>query len=164
MANFLSNLLDRDNPIKKLQKEIEGMELKKQSLIASVQNEINRAKQLIDNTFYQIGSDVYKGRIDEENIDDKLAEHFNSIESFNTLIAEKESKIKEITSRYDEEIGMLNSHLAQTQQQGAAPGSYMAIPSNTGAESGPTCPGCGKPYTPGSDLFCMGCGKKLSKG
>jgi hypothetical protein len=163
MANFLGNLLDKDTPAKKLMREVEGMELKKQSLIASVQNEIQNARQKIDSELYQIGADVYGGHLNGVQVDDKLAAHFDAIASLESFIMERETKMRDIASRYDEEIGMLNSQLGIQPQ--AAPAGVFVPPMNQPAPSGGAmafCEKCGKPYTPGEDLFCMGCGAKLA--
>jgi hypothetical protein len=175
MANLFGNLLDRDNPAKKLQKEIEGMELKKQTLIAAVQGEIQTARRQKDSELYQIGVAVYDAHINGTAVEDTLAGHYNGIASLEKLIAEKETKMQEIASRYDEEIGMLNTQLGfSPQPQAAMPG--MPLPQaftpgpgvpfqqaqggSTGA--GAFCDKCGAPYTPGEDMFCAGCGNKLA--
>ena len=80
MANFLGDLLGKDNPVKKLQKEIEGMELRKQSLVSAVQSEIRSARQKVDNEFQQIGLKVYTSHKNNEQIDFNQTAHFDEIE------------------------------------------------------------------------------------
>ncbi|MCL2068668.1 MAG: hypothetical protein FWH00_02095, partial [Oscillospiraceae bacterium] len=112
MANFLDSLLDKDNPVRKLQKEIEGVEFKKQSLISAVQGEITAAKQKIDNEILQIGGNIYTRYINGTYTDSELAAHFAAIDAGNNTIKENESKIAEIAGRYDEELNLLKMNLA----------------------------------------------------
>ena len=158
MANFLGDLLGKDNPVKKLQKEIESMELRKQSLVSAVQNEIRSARQKIDNEFQQIGLKVYTSHKNNEQIDFSQTAHFGEIENLNNLIAEKEAKMNELAKRYDEEIGMLRAHLSTITPQSNAPKPWNASPGG----SNTVCVNCNNPYTPGVDLFCKGCGQSLA--
>ena len=158
MANIFDNLLGKNNDAKKLQKEIEGMELKKQSLISAVQNEIRSAQQKIDYEFQQIGLKIYTNYKDKEQINFNQTEHFGEIDDLSNLIAEKEAKMNDIVRRYDDEIGMLRTHLSTLMphvsnqvQQNVLSGNAQAV-----------CANCKKPYALGVDLFCMGCGQKLN--
>lgn len=164
MASLFSSLLDRDNPAKKLQKEIEGMEFKKHTLIAAVQSEVQIAQQKFDGELYQIGAIVYGCYVDSAEVGDKLMAHFDDIASQKSFIAEKEAKIREIASRYDEEIGMLNVQLGLLKSQASAIKSFSP-PANATVQGGnaeASCENCGKPYSVGEDMFCIGCGNKLA--
>jgi hypothetical protein len=140
------NKPDPNDPTIRLQEEVRGMELKKQTLISSVQNEINAATQKMDAIFLEIGKESYSAHCNGT----EFAPHnsFEAIKAQEQLIAEKQAKIKEISDRYDEELNMLRTHLSS------------AVPTSGGDTS---CGGCGKPYNPSVDAFCMGCGKKLSE-
>ena len=158
MANFLGDLLGKDNPVKKLQKEIESMELRKQSLVSAVQNEIHSARQKIDNEFQKIGLKVYTSHKNNEQIDFNQTAHFGEIESLNNLIAEKEAKMSDIAKRYDDEIGMLRAHLSTITPAANDPKSWNVSAGSSNA----VCANCKNPYTPGVDLFCKGCGQSLA--
>ena len=147
--SFLDNILKKDDAAKKLQKEIEGIEFKKQSLISSVQSEIQGTKQKIENEIYQIGLNIYTRYVNGEYTDDALDAQFKGIISLNEVITEREAKIKEIAGRYDEELGMLKSNLDLMHSQSAV------------VSGGAACSNCKNPYTPGKDTFCTGCGQKL---
>ena len=159
MANLLDNLLGKDNPVKKLQKEIEGMELRKQSLVSAIQNEIRAARQKIDDELRQIGLKVYTSHKNNEPIDLDQIANFGEIENLNNLVAEKEAKKNEIEKRYDEEIGMMRAHLS-TLTPNANDQRQQNLSSGVGGAR-VACPNCNAPYTPGVDLFCTGCGKSL---
>jgi len=158
MANFLGDLLGKDNPVKKLQKEIEGMELRKQSLVSAVQNEIRVARQKVDSEYQQIGLKVYTSHKNNEDINFSQTTHFGEIENLNNLIAEKEAKMNEMAKRYDEEIGMLRAHLSTIMPQPNAPKPWNALSGGSNA----VCANCKNPYTPGVDLFCKGCGQSFA--
>ena len=154
------------NPeIKRLQQEIESMQFKKQSLISTVQGEIQAAKQKISNVMFMIGQDVYASHINGVEIDDKLKAYFKEIETLNSLMAEKEEKITDIAKRYDDELSMLSVHLNSIQP----PPPPTNIPVQTApmhgnaqmAGAGAFCTNCGKPYIPGQNAFCIECGAKI---
>ena len=158
MANIFSNLLDRDNPAKKLQAEIDNTHFRKQSLVSPLQNEIAAAQQKINNEIFQIGTEVYDGHVSGEDVGEKLPARFEAIKSLKDLIAGKQSKIAEIAGRYDEEIALLQSRL----NMGNAPPAPMDAFAAPATGAGSFCEKCGSPYTPGEDSFCEGCGQKLS--
>jgi DNA repair exonuclease SbcCD ATPase subunit len=150
MEGMFNKLLDRDNPEKKLKKEIESTQFKKQSLVAAVQSELQEALQKRESLFAQIGKVEYANR--KQGVSKEVhSEHFAQIDALNTQIEEKTAKIKEIEGRYDEEIRMLEKML----QQPAAP-TVAAI----GVGQAP-CPNCGAGYVPGDDTFCASCGQRL---
>lgn len=164
MPGIFDNLLDRDNPVKKLQKEIENTEFKKQSLIAPVQGEIQALKQKIDGALRQIGLTVYESHLNGEAVNEEpLKAVYEQISEHKSALAEKEAKVKEFSNRYDEEINMLKANLASM----TAP--PPAAPSPAGPAGAPVpaggprafCTNCGVPYIQGEDLFCSGCGSKL---
>jgi len=162
MPNPFSNILGSENPAKKIQQEIKGMELKKQTLILSVQNEIRAAQLKVDDELRQIGSIVYDGHIDGVQIGDKLGSHFNEITSIKEFIQGREAKIKEIVARYDEELEMLNSQLTMMAPKIAAQ-AQAYTPSEAALQGGVVvyCDNCGKPYVPGKTAFCAECGKRI---
>ena len=154
---------------KKLQQEIESMQFKKQSLISTVQGEIQAAKQRINNVMLVIGQDVYANHTDGVDIEDKLAAHFKEIETQKGLITEKEEKTAEIAKRYDDELGMLIARLNTMQPPPPPPPPPQNMPMQPPPPQGNPqmaggsafCTKCGKPYVPGVSAFCVGCGTKF---
>ena len=158
MANLLDNLPGRETPAKKLQKEIEGMELKKQSLVAAVQSEVHAARRKRNDELCQAGLAGYQSHFNGVEVGDKLVTHFEAIKSLDELIAEKEAKIKDIASRYDDEIGLLKTQLGVMLSQPNRPNPASVL---AGGGLDDFCTNCGHPYTPGDELFCTECGQKL---
>jgi hypothetical protein len=157
---------------RQLQREIEGMELRKNALITSVQGEITAAKQREASEFFNIGLDVYNAHLSGESADDKLAAHYDTLAEIRNLISEREAKMTEIANRYDEEIGMLRTQINAPPPPPQAPApAYAPQPPQPGASIFPQpapvsssrafCEKCGAAYTPGADMFCSGCGARL---
>lgn len=162
MDGLLGKLMPRDNPVKKLQKEIESTEFKKKSLISAAQNELVSAKQRVGDIHIKIGVAVYDARNKDLISISDFAEQFKEIEEFEMILAEKESKISEITARYNEEIKMMTSQLLLVQKEQATTSSPLILPKVTSLFGGQKhCPKCGAGYNPKGDLFCVGCGDKL---
>ena len=166
MANLFNNLLDRDNPAKKLQREIENTEFKKQSLIAPLQSEMHVLTQKIDGALRQIGLTVYDSYLNGEQVNEEpLKVVYDQISEHKSVLAEKEAKVKEFANRYDEEINMLKANLmSMTAPQPAVPQAFGAPGARTtNPADGPRafCTNCGVPYIYGEDIFCTGCGSKL---
>ena len=145
----------RPEPERKLMAEIESTEFKKQSIAAPLQNEIRMAQQKIDQLLHKIGSEVYGAHISgAENAPD-LKVHFDAISEQKTFIGEKEAKINEFASRYDEELNMLRANLNQMMGMHAHGANAM------GGAGKAFCGECGTQYNVGQDVFCGGCGNKL---
>jgi len=191
MESMFDKLTGRDNPAKKLQKEIENIQFKKQSLVSAVQAEIREASLRRDGILCQVGRVVFDNRGHGWLPDDAFAKPFAEIAALDTQINEKEVKINEIIQKYDEEAEMLSKMLHQQmasqnhpQQQAAypmhpqpqnqaAPTPHMyqattqvrppaaARPQPAPAPGQSPCPQCGTPYTPGVDGFCINCGQNL---
>lgn len=160
VKNVFSTGPDPNDPAVKLAKEVDGMELKKQALVSAVQNEIQAARQQINGILLHIGGDVYNAHKSGSAVEDKLAGQFDEIKALEDLIAEKNTKIEDISARYDDEIAILRTSLGTytaTSQPDAAPAPAPAPASGGGA----FCEKCGKPFTPGENAFCVGCGQKL---
>ena len=160
MAGFFDNLLGKKNAqdehTARIQKEIEGMEFKKQTLINSVGGEIKAAELQIKQLFQQIGALMYESHTGTPTDEGTLTGFYTQITQLKTLIVEKEAKINDISARYDDEIGMLRASIGT-----------MAVPVTASTDTTPLttggafCEQCGGAYTPGEDLFCPGCGSKL---
>jgi len=161
MAGFLNSLLG-DNPQKKLLKEIENTEFKKQSLTTPLQNEINGAKCKVDEVLKQVGLDVYESHLKGEVLEtEALQTHYDTINSLNTLISEKGAKITEFCNRYDEEIDILKTSLASMAQPVTPAATPVPATPVAPVEGAAFCTNCGTAYKPETDSFCTGCGNKL---
>lgn len=159
MLNLLNNLLDRDNPAKKLQKEIDNTEFKKQSLISPLQTEISTAQKKINEALLKIGSAVYDRHENCMPTDEtSLQKLYDEISTHKRNLSEKEAKIKEFTTRYEEEIDILKASLASMLAEPAPP-----VPSKSTSGDSPKayCTNCGSLYSPEDDQFCTGCGRKI---
>ena len=144
---------------KKIQKEIEAIEFRKHSLVAPLNGEIAAARQRIDQAYHQIGYYVYTSRISGANAEAEITLHSEEINRQNSFIAEREGKIREISARYDEEIGILRQNLYVAVAPAPMQPQAQAIPQATAANA--FCTNCGTPYKDGEDAFCAGCGQKL---
>ena len=161
MVNLFGSLSSGGSPAKKLQQEIEGMELKEQSLISAVQNEIQASSRKLDAVLRKIGMDIYQSHKDGAAMDgawigDKMKPQFDEIAEIKSSIAEKEAKIKDITVRYDDEIKLLKSQLTIAQQQATRMAKSVPVTPNDAL-----CGNCGKPFALSVDVFCTNCGHKL---
>lgn len=172
----MKNLFKKDSPEGRVQAEIQSTEFKKNSMISAVNAEKNMLEQQKANTMRDIGDVAYRQyKAQEEGYD--FQAYFAQLEQIDGQIQEKDQKIHEITSRYDEEISLLSATLAsiiQTQASMANPAPMVAppvIPASPvmapGAVPPPVpgtaafCENCGKPSSLG-DAFCQNCGKPLS--
>ena len=180
MANLFGSPKGRDDndPIRRLQEEIEGTEYRKQVLVTAVQSEIQAEKQKISNELYQIGALVYESSTNGQDATDKVKAHVSAIDSYKEVIEEKEGRIADISKRYDEEVVLMRSQInmtmayAQQQQQPPPPPQYPPQPHqqpqqpqqqymHPGAQGGARCPKCGNYYTPGVHVFCDNCGNRF---
>ena len=160
MAGFLNNLLEKNNPAKKLQKEIENIEFKMQSIITALQSDIGIEQRRIDEVLKKIGLAVYESHSSGTESDDSvLQDYYTEISKHMTVVQEKENKIAEFIARYEEEIGILKSSLSPAAMPEPPAAAIEAAPS----ADGPTtlCANCGMKYIPAEDIFCTGCGSKL---
>lgn len=144
VKNFFKKETDSD----KIQSQIDGMVLRKNSLVSVVENEISVLKREIDSNIYQAGLHAYNQKeIGSEELNFK--EFWDKIDVLKVEVITKEKKSSEISFRYDDEISML-----QTTVQ-------MSVPiAKQQPMTGATCSGCGLNITEG-DLFCEHCGNKV---
>lgn len=155
----MKNMFKKDSPEGRVQAEIQNTEFKKNSMISAVSAEKLALEQQKINCFRDMGETAYRQHLaKEENY--HFQPFFTQIEQIESQVMEKERKINEIATRYDEEIGLLTSTLnAITQTQAsivAAPAGNMVPP----VAAGGFCENCGSPSAAG-DAFCQSCGKPL---
>lgn len=121
-------------------KAILDIENKKKTITQASKNEQDAILGKIDDEYKGIGETAYtlykSGNFEIE----KIAEMFQTVKDLYQTLDEKQAKLNEIISRYDEELKILRP----------APPAGQAI-----------CPSCGNSYIPGEMLFCNKCGTKL---
>ena len=177
MANILDNLFGKasETPADLLKKEINGMQLRKQSLLASVQNEMLMLEQQRSGVLIQIGNAMYTAHKENNDVpSDSLVPFYSQIDTLEQSVQEKKTKIDEISARYDDEIVMLTNSLNLVMQpQMPVPGApgmppmpgMPPLPGQVQPAISPApqmfCNECGTKYVPGHNVFCEECGTKL---
>ena len=128
--------------INKISSDIEDLKGKRQSLLRSLQNDIDEIESLMNQQFCQIGQKAYGLAEDGTDTLESLQADFESINRHRAEREGKLSKMADIAARYDEEITLLEKLIPE-------------------APATPSCTACGAQYRPGRDIFCMSCGRKL---
>ena len=121
-------------------KAIRDIENKKKAIAQASNNEQNVIKQKINEAYGKIGESAYALYVEGDFNTEKLTETFESLKDLHKALSEKQAKLDEILSRYDEELKILRP----------------APPSGQEA-----CPNCSALYIPDEMLFCSSCGSKL---
>ena len=142
----------------KIRADIFDLKNKKGTLVLSIQNDIKTIDNTVANEFRQIGEKAYEIYKSGENSLAGLEEAFARIDKYKDDRIVKETKIKEISERYDEEITLLEK-LVPAPAPAPAPTGYQYA--NTGAAQA-FCMNCRAPYIPGVDGFCRTCGYRLA--
>jgi len=119
---------------------IRDIENKKAAISQASQNEQDAIKAKISEEFRKIGETSYALHMEGTFEIEKLNDMFETIKNYYQTLDEKQVKLCEILSRYDEELEILRP---------APPAGQYA------------CKNCGTEYTPGEMLFCRKCGNKL---
>ena len=125
----------------KVRKDIFDLKDKKQTLILSIQNDIDGINDRMAKEFCLIGEKAYELFSGGTNSFADFKDDFASIDRHKADRAAKEKKIEEITERYDEEITLLEKLVPVVVKE--------------------FCTNCGTPCKPGIDAFCMNCGAKI---
>lgn len=159
MALF-DRVLGKDSRVRELEKEIRSLEVRKSSVFASINGEINRLENERTSVLLAAGTKAYE-TWKEENETADLMEFWNQIQTLEKQIVEQEDKRKEMGLRYDEEIRLMQGDLQMAQ---AATASSFTFTSKAGTDSigttGSGCPNCGAAIG-SDDIFCQSCGTKL---
>ena len=137
----------------KIRKDIHDLKDKKQTLILSLQNDIDSINGNMKNEFCEIGEKAHGIYSSGDQSMTTLKAAFESIDQHLEDRNAKEKKIVEITERYDEEITLLEK-LVPITDAAVAPDALSS------AEKA-FCSSCGTSYTTGEDAFCSNCGGKL---
>lgn len=158
---LLDKVLGKDSRVRELEKEIRSLEVRKGSVFASINGEINRLENERTNVLIAAGTKAYE-TWKEENQTADLMEFWNQIQTLEKQIVEQEEKRTEMGLRYDEEIRLIQVDLQTA--QAATSASSFTFTSKTGTNSigttGLGCPNCGAAIG-SDDMFCQSCGTKL---
>jgi len=145
-----------------IKKEIDGMTLRKQTLLASLGNDVTVLEKQKDSVSVKIGNAAYDAYREERAANNNdMAPLFIEMDNIENEIAEKKAKMVEITSRYDEEIEILTKSLNQPLQSPAPEPEPKAEIITTTAVVLTFCEECGTKYTPGVNVFCEECGTRF---
>lgn len=148
---LLNKILGKDEAQQNIKKEIKSLEIRKQSVLASINGEIANLQSEQRTLFLEAGEYAY-GIWCEDGTQADLTDYWNRVKGFANKIAVQEAKKKEMTDRYDEEINLISGSL------------NVAInsvsPSPAVASGSALCPNCGSAIADG-DVFCQNCGTKL---
>ncbi len=148
MALF-DKLLGKDETEEKLKQEIKSLELRKESVLASINKEIGNRQAEQNTLFLEAGKYAYDIWSKDE-VQADLTDYWDKVQELADQIKEQEAKKKEMTERYEEEISLIAGNL-HTGMHAAAP---AAAPGSA------SCPNCGAAIADG-DVFCQSCGTKL---
>ena len=142
MALF-DKMMGKDDKEKKLKQEIKSLELRKESVLSAINNEIMRLQRERSNVLLQAGTAAYDAW-GNNGAQADLTEFWGKIQELDKGIAEQEVKKEEMAAKYDEEIRLINSNLGISSVSSSA-----------------QCPKCGAPVGEG-DRFCQNCGASIS--
>lgn len=147
---FLDKVLGRDERQEELKKEIRSLEIRKESVFASINGEIARLQVERRNILLEAGTNAYEVW-SKDKTQANLVEYWNKIIELDKLIAEQETKKTEMGNRYDEEISLIRSTFATP---------TVNVENNIATSDAGKCPKCNAPISV-EDMFCMSCGAKL---
>ena len=148
--------------INKVKQDLADLKGKKDTLLFSIQKDIDVINDYIAKEYHQIGEKAYG--LFKQDIDSmkELAEHFASIDKHKMDLESKNKKSAEIAERYDEEISMLERLIPREPVVYAEPVIPSTVPTVAPEpQSKSFCVGCGSAVVPGRDAFCMKCGTKV---
>lgn len=150
MALF-NKLLGRDEREEKLKQEIKSLELRKESILASINGEIANLQAEQRNILLEAGKYGFESW-DKDKKEVSLVSFFEKVQELDGKIEAQETKKKEMTERYDEEIKLIANNLNFGSMNVGTP----AVASGSSA----SCPNCGAGIA-SDDVFCQNCGTKL---
>ena len=146
---LLNRILGKDEREEKLKKEIKSLELRKESILKSINNEIIKLQAEQNSLFLDAGKHAYD-IWNKDKLQTNLSSYWDRVQELDDRIKEQEAKKKEMTERYDEEIKLISNNLNIGVSEGTSTVSFGTA----------SCPYCGTAIT-SDDIFCQSCGKKL---
>lgn len=150
MALF-DKVFGRDEREEKLKQEIRSLELRKESVFQTINNEIARLQREQSNILFEAGKNAFEVW-NKDKTQANLEAYWAKMLELDKQITEQEKKKTEMGNRYDEEISLISSNFNATQTT-----SFTAAPVSSGAGK---CPSCGAAIS-NDDVFCQNCGAKL---
>ena len=150
MALF-NKLLGKDDREEKLKQEINSLEFRKESILATINGEIANLQTEQRNILLEAGKYGFESwSADKTEV--SLISFFEKVQELDGKIEAQETKKKEMTERYDEEIKLIANNLNFGSMNVGTP----AVASGSSA----SCPNCGAGIA-SDDFFCQNCGTKL---
>lgn len=146
---LINKLLGKDEREENLKKEISSLEFRKETVIASINNEIQSLITEQEKRFLDAGRYAYEVWCKDKTQAD-LTSFWNKVQEIADKIAVQETKKKEMTGRYDEEIKIISSSLNVTMNN-------IPLSISSGMT---TCQNCGTSISC-DDVFCQACGTRL---
>lgn len=146
---LLNRILGKNDREEKLRQEIKSLELRKESVLASINNEIIKLQSEQNSLFLDAGKYAYD-IWSKDKLQTDLSSYWDKVQELDDRIKEQEAKKKEMTERYDEEIELISNNLNNGMREGTS----------TDDSGMASCPHCGATIA-SDDIFCQSCGKKL---
>lgn len=146
---FFNKVRKKDERVVRIQKEINGVHIRKASVLSVIQNELDELERQKKEVFYNAGKKAYDDWNENREDMQELTGFWSQIQEIEDSMAEKQDKRIEMEERYNEEIALL--------QKGLEQGEIVTQVENTDKSH---CPFCGAEIN-SSDKFCEKCGKKL---
>lgn len=146
---FINKLLGKDEREENLKKEISSLEFRKETIIASINSEIMSLRAGQEKHFFDAGKYAYEVWC-KDKVQADLTSFWNEVQEIADKIDVQESKKKEMTERYDEEIKIISSSLNTVVN--------VSMPAvNSGSAF---CQNCNSAVSD-TDIFCQACGTRL---
>lgn len=142
---LFDKIMNKDERTAQLQGELNSLQLRKESIVSAIQNEITQLQNEKNSVFCQAGIKAYQNYCQSNEDTSNLYEYWKKVVELDAAIKEKQEKKAEMEARYDEEIKLIQSNISIS----------MAT-----AAGGKVCPSC-KAVVKEADLFCEKCGTRL---
>lgn len=143
MALF-DKMFSKDDRMTQLQGEIRSLQLRKDSVISTLSNEIQELLNEKNKVLLQAGTKAYEGWKANSTVTETLEPFWKRSKEIESMIAEKEKKREEMAARYDEEISLIQRN--------------VYVPTAVAGKC--LCPNCNAPIDEGY-VFCEKCGSKI---
>lgn len=141
---LINKLMGKNEKEVRLQNEINGLRVRKESVISVIQNEIGQLQREKDGLLLEAGTRGYANWKQKVDVAENLEEIWGKVEEIEKVIEEKNEKQASMEARYNEEISLLERDLYP--------------PMSVGKEK--QCSKCGAKVSEG-DVFCEKCGNPL---